>query len=671
MRSALVLALLSALSVHPLAAQEWNSDSALALARRAVERRTAAARDTGLRDYKARAHGFLFALGQLGDGPSESPRLLKTDQLELEVYWKAPRLSKQRIVGWRDRAETPTDMTYHEDHLGIVQNNFGPVIRLGDGDEVRDVPHPLGPVGMALYDFALGDTLEIALPERSVRVIALAVRPRAFSQPRIVGTLYADAQTADLVRMSFSFTPAAYVDHRIEDLSIVLDNALWEGRWWLPYRQELEIRRRERFFDMSARFIIRGRWEVDHYVFNLGLVDSWFRGREISAVPRAERDSFPWTEPIEEAAGDVAEPVRENDLERVREEVRRVAGRQALSGLSPRRLGVRRLSDLVHANRVEGLTLGLGVAWHSSTLLVNYGLSDQRLKGAITLSDGHRFALRAYREVRDVADEPVIAPLLNSIASQEMGRDYGDYYLAEGAHIGFRDALGSWGEWNVETGYERIGFLAIRARPASGTWRPNPALGGRPVSFVRAGVRRSGEGLAVRSDFSLDIAAELGWPEGGSSYARARAAARALVPLGGTRLLVRAHGGIGTRALPPHRAFVLGGRGTLPGDAFRSWGGRRALLGHVEWRIPLPAPSFSIGPQVRVPVAVTLAPFIAAGWTSEQVANTPWRATPGARITAGLAVECFGLLRFEIGTGLQSRRARFVFDLTRDFWDML
>jgi len=175
----LVLALtLAAAPLGALAAQEWNSDAALALARRAIERRDRTASDTMLRDYKAQAHGFLFFLGQFGEGLSEPPRLVKADQLELEVYWKAPQLSKQRIVGWRDRAELPTDINYHRDHLGIVQNNFGRVVRLGEGDEVRDVPHPLAPGGTELYDFALGDTVTLTLPQRAVRVVALRVRPK-------------------------------------------------------------------------------------------------------------------------------------------------------------------------------------------------------------------------------------------------------------------------------------------------------------------------------------------------------------------------------------------------------------------------------------------------------------------------------------------------------------
>jgi len=131
-RRALLLGVVSTLVVAaPAAAQAWNSGGAVALAQRAIARRSQAAADSALRDYKAQAHGFLFFLGQFGEGLADPPRLIKADQLELEVYWKAPASSKQRVVGWRDRAELPTDISYHRDHLGIVQNNFGAALGCG------------------------------------------------------------------------------------------------------------------------------------------------------------------------------------------------------------------------------------------------------------------------------------------------------------------------------------------------------------------------------------------------------------------------------------------------------------------------------------------------------------------------------------------------------------
>jgi hypothetical protein len=662
------------------AAQDWNSDSALALARRAIERRERTASDTALRDYKAHAHGFLFFLGQFGEGLSEPPRLVKADQLELEVYWKAPQLSKQRIVGWRDRAELPTDINYHRDHLGIVQNNFGRVVRLGEGDEVRDVPHPLAPGGLALYDVALGDTVTLVLPQRAVRVAALRVRPKDFGRPRLVGTLYVDLETAELVRLTFNFTPRAYLDPQLEDVSIVLDNALWDGRFWLPYRQEVEIRRRATWLDIPVRGIIRGRWQIDGYVFNLGLADGWFAGEEIVAVPKAERDSFPWTGPLAGAIQDIAEPVRENDLQGVRAEVARIAGRRALSGLKAQRLGARGVSDLLHANRVEGLAAGAGVVWRvpgdgfEVRVLGSYGFADRRPKGALALTSGDGLELAGYRQVRDVGDAAVIAPLLNSIASQEFGADYGDYYLATGARAALRRGLGARGEWRLAVARERVDAMSLRAEPATGRFRPNPPLGdGSDFSVASLTLRRRSEGFAVRRDLAAEVTVEAGRRDAAVGYLRLAAAAHLLVPLGGTRLLARVQGGLAGDGLPPHRAFVLGGRGSLLGDPFRAWGGRQAALAQLEWRAPVPFVRMAAGPYARTPGTLTLAPYAAAGWAGRPVPGTSWQATPGRgpRVTLGLGLEWLGVFRVEAGYGVQSRRVRVAFDVTRDFWDIL
>ncbi len=668
------------LGVAPAAAQEWNSAAALALADRAIQRRARAAADTALRDYKAQAHGFLFFLGQFGEGLADPPRLIKADQLELEVYWKAPASSKQRVVGWRDRAELPTDINYHRDHLGIVQNNFGPAIRLGEGDEVRDVPHPLSPGGPALYDYQLGDTATIVLPQREVRVVALRVQPKDFDAVRIVGTLYVDAETADLVRLAFNFTRRAYLDPQLEDVSVVLDNALWEGRFWLPYRQEIEIRRRATWLDIPARGIIRGRWEIDGYVFNLGLAAGWFAGDEITFLPKAERDSFPWREPLAAAIQDVAEPVRRNDLERVRAQAAQIASRRALTGLKARRLGVRGVSDLVHANRVEGLALGAGIVLRGGgerrelRAIASYGFADERPKGSLRVTErAGRGALEAslFRETRDVGDVAVIAPLFNSFSSQEFGRDYGDYYRADGARLAYRHGIGVRSEWSAALGRETIHSLAVAAKPATGVFRPNPALGGTGVDVVQLALRRRSDGFAVRRDLHFELAAEGGRMDGGSTYVRLSAWGRLLRPAGATGLLLRAQGGAATVPLPAHRAFVLGGRGTLLGEGFRRFGGATFALAHLEWRVPVSFVSIGLGPYARAPQQLIVAPYVAAGWADRRVAGTPWAAAPRARVTLGVGLEWLGLLRIEAGVGTVTRRAGFAFDVTRDFWGIL
>ncbi|MGH7580394.1 MAG: hypothetical protein ACREM9_09510, partial [Gemmatimonadales bacterium] len=225
--------LLLAAGAPPLAAQGWDSPDALALVRRAVEQRAVVEADSMLRSYRTRAHGFVFFLAQLGEGLTEPPRLVKADELDVEVYWQAPDRSKQVVLGWRDGAFLPTDIEYHRDHLGIVTNNFGDVIRIGEGDEVRDAIHPLSRGGPAAYQYALGDSLTFRAGGGEVTVREVQVRPRSFALPLVVGTLYLDTRTAELVRFRFSFTPAAYLDRQLEDITIVLENARFENRWWL------------------------------------------------------------------------------------------------------------------------------------------------------------------------------------------------------------------------------------------------------------------------------------------------------------------------------------------------------------------------------------------------------------------------------------------------------
>jgi hypothetical protein len=153
------------------------------------------------------------------------------------------------VIGTRDTTVLPTDNQFYLDRFGIVQNNFPNVIRVGGGRDVADVPHPLAPGGVALYDFAIRDSLRIQLGDRRVSVLEVQVRPRDPAQARMVGALFVDRDAAQVVRMAFTFTSSAYLDKRNEDVSIVLENALVQGRFWLPRRQEVEVRRTGTWLD--------------------------------------------------------------------------------------------------------------------------------------------------------------------------------------------------------------------------------------------------------------------------------------------------------------------------------------------------------------------------------------------------------------------------------------
>lgn len=663
----------------PAHAQQWNRPDVVALIHRGVERRQIMQGDSTLRSYRTRAHGFVFFLAQLGSGLNQPPRLVKADELDVEVYWQAPDRSKQVILGWRDGSWLPTDINYHRDHLGIVTNNFGNRIRIGEGDEVRDVVHPLSPEGLERYDFALSDSVSITVGSRTVRVYAVRVRPRDFSQPLVVGVLYLDVATAELVRFRFSFTPVAYLDRQLEDISVILENSLWEGRYWLPYRQEIEIRRRTTWLDFPARGIIRGRWEIGSYDFNLPLPPTLFQGPAIAGLRAPRNQDSVWTEPLDAAVEGVAAPLNRQDMEGLRVEVERVAGTRALSGLASTRLAAGSISDIARVNRVQGLALGFGavIGLGQSRFQIRpyaaYGTSDHRLLGslAISLDAGPtRLFGEAARRIRDLSDVAVISPVFNSITSQEFGQDHGDYLLLESGTLGIRHRLSARTTLGLEGFVERSASVGVTASPATGSYRPNPALGAGDYAGARLRLERGSGGTIVRRDLQGRLNLEAG--SGPVGYARAWGEAQWTAALGHTELAAGVRAGWGSDGLPAYRSFVMGGRGTLPGEPFRAYGGRSAVLGHLEWRFDAPFPAIPLGSFANTGRTVTLAPFVAAGWADRALSDQPWRATEGIRPVAGVALEWFmRLVRIELGVGLRGGDVGLSVDVNRAWWGIL
>lgn len=117
----------------------------------------------------------------------------------------------------------------------------------------------------------------------------------------------------------------------------------------------------------------------------------------------------------------------------------------------------------------------------------------------------------------------------------------------------------------------------------------------------------------------------------------------------------------------------MGGRGTLVADQFRAWGGRNGVFALLEWRIPVPFPTIPLGAFSSTGNRVTVAPNIALGWTSGELAQAvPWEVTHGVRPVVGLGIEWFhNLFRIDFGFGLEDSQFGVVFDLNRGLWGIL
>jgi hypothetical protein len=680
--------------VAPVAAraQKWNDGPTRALVERATEHRARTLADTALRDYRATAHGYLTFLAQLGEGFTEPPKVVKADELALEVYWRAPNLSKQRIIGRRDTLVLPTDIQYHRDHLGIVQNNFPNIIRIGDGDEVADVPHPLSPAGLQAYDFAIRDSLALRLPDRTINVYEVLVRPRDPDQARLIGSIYIDRETGEVARMAFNFTHAALLDRQLEDLFITLENALVAGRFWLPRRQEVEIRRSGTWLDYPVRGIIRGRWEICCYDVNVGLERALFAGPEIVMAPPRVRESYPWTGRILDSLPQDVRLAADEDVRRVQAEARELVKQQALSGVTGAALSARRLSDFVRVNRVEGLALGAGArvllgGGFRADAGGRYGLSDEAVKGGLSLSweraSGLGVKLFASREMRDAGDVQEVSLVRNSMAAQEFGSDYTDPYdvRSAGVALSLGRVLGTY--ITLDGARERQGRLAIHASPSFGAYEPVIdawSLDGTSLRLAARQPSRAGPaGSTVRGRAELRVLRYDGRDtvlSGG-----ARTLWRGTLELqterrsgsGKDRLVLRTFAGAVSApgVTPPQALIYLGGPVTAPGYEFHSMAAELAFSQRLEWRRSVPAPSLPLGGFGSTPAQITVAPYASAAWLGRP-ASSPDNGAAGWYPSLGMgAYLFFDLLRLDVARGLRDGRWSFSIDVSGDFWDVL
>jgi hypothetical protein len=683
----------------------WNDSTTRALVQLATRLRAAQLADTGLTDYRANAHGYLTFLAQVGQGFAEPPRIVKADELALEVYWRAPNLSKQRIVGRRDTLLLPTDIAYHRDHLGIVQNNFPDIIRLGEGDEVRDVPHPLSRLGLTLYDFAIADSLRIELPGKRVNVYEVRVRPQDDRQPRVVGAVYIDREVGQVVRMALSFTRASLLDAQLEDVSIVLENRLIGGRFWLPSRQEIEIRRTGTWLDYPVRGIIRGRWEIGDYAINQGISYSMFGGVEIVQAPPDEQRRYVWSTPrvLDSLPPDVR-AVTDADVRRVQEEARALVRARALQRTRTVALSARGISDFVRFDRVEGLALGGGLtqrlgAGMSVAARARYGVDDRDAKGfgRLEWQNGSGVSIGAFaqRDFRDVGDEPERSRALNSIAAQEFGSDYTDPYHVAGYGIALQHAPPGETLWRLETAFEEPSSLIAHATPVAGEFLG--LLDVPQTRYVRLALRRERPtslsflgtelrtALDIRSLHSTsDITTVCAIPDScPSSFTTIRGSFIADLerPIGGQRLVLHTIAGIagGRRdSIPAQELFYFGGPVSGAGYEFHQLVARAGWSQRFEWRSPIPFFAIPLGRFGKIPSSATLAPYaqiIAIGGAPVGVSRgglPVGTVAAGAYPAVGLGLlTFFDLVRLDVSRGLRGGRWLFSFDVNPEFWSVL
>jgi hypothetical protein len=683
----LTVGALAAVLALPAAAQDggWDSDRALELVARAQERRQVALADTGLVDYQADARGYVYFYLDRRDTGERT--LVKTDQVALDVFWKAPDRAKQRIVGLRDARNLPTDIQYHEDHLTVVLDNFGDLIRLGDGDEVRDVLHPAAPAAASLYEYRLADSSSIRLPGAGepVRVYQLQVRPRDVSRPAFVGTMFVDRRSGDIVRMEFTFTPVSYVDPQLDYINVRLENGLHKGRFWLPFQQQVELRRQLRELGLPAGGMIRGTMRISNYRFNQGLPDGVFVGRPVVSVPVEQRRAFPFEAPIdaelrEVGLGGAAE------LGEVRRQAAELLGRRLLTGLPASRLELASASSTLRYNRAEGLALGAGfrTAPAERTALA--------LRGGFAFGARHPFAEAAawrgerpartglglyLNQPRDAFSVgPVVSGAMNTLTALLAGYDFTDPFYASGGELRVEHPLAA--------GWEGEARARVERHRSARTTAKFSVLGGaehfRRVEPVHQGTLLGGT-LGARRRLPPEVGR--GWGAGASleggrlagewqtfTYVRPMLDATYVVRShGGAELLLEGSAGAALGREPRQAGFRVGGRGTVPGFDFRSLEGDRFAVARATASTDL-VPRFVRG---------RLTAYAGGAWPEKDTAYgsppAPQPLLPPRRTAASLGAGVgifFDILRLDVARGIgRGGRWEVIVEASPAFWDFL
>jgi hypothetical protein len=527
--------------------------------------------DSLVRDYRALVRTRFDASAGKSRFARSMPLL--AHESVARVTWRAPNDLRVELLGARTKSQLsrflPRDADVKDENIRVSFGDRPWFVPRALGDSVRllGVPetaalHPLAPGAEAYYDYAITDSVTMYLPSHTLRAIAIRVRPRKLGPSLVAGDMWVDAETADVVRLMVTFlgeylwdapdsgaSPKDSADarndsRRAQDLLTIqadLEYSLLDDRYWMPYRQVLDITAEVNFlirlaapfrvittfsdyrvntdapiaFEVPAdslsdrrtsrRYCPRcGDDERERKAEDVGYsrTGTWSNGRWEMEVPPADSlFAYPWTDTLRLEVDDAtAEHIRQSvaELARLKEEL-------PADLLLRRRFGLawEDVADLVRFNRVQGASVGLGVrlrpriAFTNVVLSGRYGFTDHRVTGSALLrrdAPGGLFEARAFRDVVEAEPWTQGQGIGNSMNALFAAHDDADYYLATGGAIGFTPFGGSFEDVDFRIGVEHQGSMDALATSGlndalggSGLFPSNPAVAGG--DYVRASIR--------------------------------------------------------------------------------------------------------------------------------------------------------------------------------------
>ena len=589
--------------------------------------------DTSLHDYRARLDTRV-SVGVIAD-PLAPARLAVASELATAVAWDRSAgvrvcvLGERYVTALRTGARAGLDF----ERPWFVATTPGDSLRLlGSGIEIpaRAALHPFATGAERYYDYEMGDTLTLRLDARTVRLMEVRVTPTRGDAALVVGSLWVDAESGAIAAMQIRFVgkplwadrrnpEGSSFANRILSVSAESEQGLWEGRYWLPRRQQVQLMVRVPLVgDLAIPIVFRT--EFGRYRINTGepipwiTPDSvrrsapsdtgaagmtlWIGTRDAKAestrvvagpsdggfeIVRPPDDSLRaydgWDRPLLEAGTPTLTLPPAEDLERrARRLGPAILGRRALA------IQYDRLGDLLRYNRVEALGLGLSARWDlpgrpfwSVGGGLGFGVADLEPKGRLDVryeAPRTRLGLAAYSDL-DVAGAPLEGEgtaTRGLFRTLLVGRDDADYYRASGGRLtGGR----RWGRMRVraaaavedEASVERHTQVALPRVWGDSVFRLNPpANEGRYARGDLSLTLFAGDWTRATGWAEVTFGAEAGTGPDGFDYLQPRADFRLRTrPAGLLNLTVQARAGWTAGDAPMQRLWRVGGLATARG----------------------------------------------------------------------------------------------------------
>lgn len=731
-------------------------------ARTLLERARAARvrQDSSITGYEATSYTRMSA--GVGLGGSGLQRLLFRTESSARVRWHRDVGATLEVTGLRTAllglppdAQREVERNMHGEASGMSGIPYYPgreTLMIGGGvaqAEVndREIVHPLATGSEAYYQYESGDETGFTLPDgRRITLRELRIRPRRAEWNLVVGTVWLDTESGQVVRAAWRSAAPNDLLERIRELdpdelkemgivgrafastvrtqlnSIAIEYGLHQGRFWLPRIAVAEGVTRVGF----ARFPMRMQQSFTY----TGVNADWVRDsmpativvaptqeeldrRVLDSIPKGQHKA--WRDSVEKAreranglradsvARGLAHQLRGCDTSGVhiaatkrgtgtvpvlmRTPCDRVAltrsadlpaslfdegelaadaatleslvrgaltlGAQAGLGASPPR--VRSGLEFVRFNRVEGLSLGAGVAQqlgggYVADAALRIGLADREPNGELGLARTNltrTVRIGAYNRLVPVGDWGRPLSFGSSVGALLWGRDEGFYHRASGLELTSRDEDGLGFAWRLfaeqqrEATAENAFSLAklVRDRRFApnivaqrGVWS---GLGLRDVRSAGVDPR----GWRAASDLRAEAAG------GESAYGRLAAdltLSRALGPAASNAPLaaLTLAGGTTLGDAPVQRFWYLGGTHTVRGQAPGAAAGNAFWLTRAE-----------LAQETRIG---RVALFGDVGWAGSRSA---WGEVGRPLSGAGAGYSLLdGLVRFDVARGIHPSR---------------